>query len=158
MKKKEEEKAMKERSSVTVTADVHPDAPKETPRWPAAGRKQRTPQQLLSSGRFSMSVDTVNVNVEVLSANAKQTVASSVASNIIARCFQQREQEKQGQQAPAPVVVPMAPVSCPRLPWANVLPLVRPQLPLQPHQVQQHVQAPLQPQSSDDTRHVASAV
>ena len=40
MKKKEEEKAMKERSSITVTADVHHDVPKETPRWPAAERKQ----------------------------------------------------------------------------------------------------------------------
>ena len=40
MKKKEEEQARKERSSVTVIADVHRDAPKETPRHPAAERKQ----------------------------------------------------------------------------------------------------------------------
>ena len=154
MKKKEEEKAMKERSSVTVTADVHHDVPKETPRWPAAERKQQTPEQLLTSGRFSMSVDTVNVDVEVLSSNAKKAVASSLASNIIARCFQQREPEKQRQQ----VVVPLAPISCLRPPWANVLPLVRPQASLQAGQVQPHLQATLQPQSLDDTRCVASAV
>ena len=113
-----------------------------------------------------MSVDTVNVDVEVLSPNAKQAVISSVASNIVVRCFAQREQENQRPQAPAPVVVLMipwvqAPVACLRPPWANVLPLVRPQAPLQPHQVQPCVQTPLQPlcaQSSDDTRHVASAV
>ena len=40
MKKKEEEQVRKERSSVTVIADVHHDAPKETPRHPAAERKQ----------------------------------------------------------------------------------------------------------------------
>ena len=44
MKKKEEEKAMKERRSVTVAADIHLDAPKESQRQPAAERKQPTPQ------------------------------------------------------------------------------------------------------------------
>ena len=43
MKKKEVEQESKERSSVTVIADVHRDTPKETPRHPAAERKQRTP-------------------------------------------------------------------------------------------------------------------
>ena len=95
MKKKEEEQARKERSSVTVIADVHCDAPKETPRCPAAERKQQTPHQLLTSGRFSMSVDTVNVDVEVLCPNERQAVISLVASNIATRCIAERDRCKE---------------------------------------------------------------
>ena len=52
-------------------------------------------QQLLTSGKFSMSVDTVNVDVEVLCPNERQAIISSVASNIMARCIAKRDRCKE---------------------------------------------------------------
>ena len=42
-----------------------------------------------------MSVDTVNVDVEVLCPNERQAIISSVASNIAARCIAERDRCKE---------------------------------------------------------------
>ena len=42
-----------------------------------------------------MSVDTVNVDVEVLCPNERQAVISLVASNIVARCITERDRCKE---------------------------------------------------------------
>ena len=63
MRKREEEKALKDNSTVTITADMH----KEMPRCPPRDRKQKTPGQMIqAAGRFSMQVDDIPVNVKVV--------------------------------------------------------------------------------------------
>ena len=66
---------MKDRSKVTVTAEMH----QETPRHPSVERKQRIPVQMIKTqGRFLMQMADIPVNVEVISSNAKQALVSSV--------------------------------------------------------------------------------
>ena len=57
------EKALKDKSTVTVTVDVH----REMPRCPPGDRKQKTPGQMIqAASRFSTQVDDIAVNVEVV--------------------------------------------------------------------------------------------
>ena len=79
---------MKDRSKVTVTAEMH----QETPRHPSVERKQRIPVQMIKTqGRFLMQMADIPVNVEVISSNAKQALVSSVASGIIAKVRAEKE-------------------------------------------------------------------
>ena len=80
MKICEEEKALKDRSTVTVTAEGY----REMPRHPPADMKQKTPRQMLqTAGRFSMQVGDIPVNVEVILPHAKQALVSTVTSSKI---------------------------------------------------------------------------
>ena len=91
MKKCEEENALKDKSTATITADVH----REMPRCPPADRKQKTPGQMIGlqeAGIFSMQVDDIPVNVEVV----PHPLVSSVVSNIVSKVMS----ENKGQEIP----------------------------------------------------------
>ena len=113
---------------MTVQAEVHRD----TPRRLTADRKQKQPTQgLVRQGRFSINVENIDVNVEVLWPNAKKILTAEIAKDV-------------AEQFMAWDVHPVAPRACvqapPRPQWASALPVPR-------------------PQSSDaDTRCVSSAV
>ena len=90
MKKCEEEKALKDKSTVTITADVH----REMPRCPPGDRKQKTPGQMLqAAGRFSMQVDDIPVNVEVLP-HPLVSVVSNIVSKVMAENKGQKDPNK----------------------------------------------------------------
>ena len=68
MKKKEEENKQKEKNTIQVQAEVHRDTPS---RLPTERKQWELAQMILPQGRFSMNVENVDFNVEVLSPNAK---------------------------------------------------------------------------------------
>ena len=82
---------MRDKSSVTVTAEVHA----EIPRWPPSDRKQKTPSQLLAPGRFRLEVDDIPVNVEVV-----QPVVPPVVSTVVSSIVTKVMGEKKGQKDP----------------------------------------------------------
>ena len=172
MKKREEENKQKEKHTMTVQAEVHRD----THRRLIADRKQKQPtQRLVRQSRFSINVENIDINVEVLSPNAKKILTAEIAKDV-------------AEQFMAWNVHPVAPRACvqapPRPQWASALPVPRAQSCMaQPHVVcpvvcpvvhpvapRPHSQAPPRPpwasalpvprpQSSDaDTRCVSSAV
>ena len=167
-KKREEENKEKEKHTMTVQAEVHRD----TPRRLTTDRKQKQPTQMLvRQGRFFINVENIDVNVEVLSPNAKKLLTTKIVKDV-------------AEQFMAWNVHPVAPragvQTLPRPQRASALPVPRAQPQMaQPsivHQVvcpvapRACVQAPPRPpwasalpvprpQSSDaDTRHVSSAV
>ena len=76
MKKREEENKQKEKHTMTVQAEVHRD----TPRRLTADRKQKQPTQMLvRQGRFSINVQNIDINVEVLLPNAKKVLTTKIA-------------------------------------------------------------------------------
>ena len=91
MKKHEGEKALKDKSPVTITADVH----RETPRHPPGDRKQKTPRQMIqASGRFCMQVDDIPVNVEVVPHPLVSSVVSNNVSKVMAEDKGQKDPNK----------------------------------------------------------------
>ena len=95
MKKCEEEKALKDKSTVTVSADVH----REMPRCPPADRKQKTPGQMIGlqeAGKFSMQVDDIPDNVEVV----PHPLVSSVFSNIVSKVMSENKGQKDPNKHP----------------------------------------------------------
>ena len=93
MKKHEEEKALKDKSTVTITADVH----REMPRFPPGDRKQKTPGQMIqAAGRFSMQVNDIPVNVEAV----PHPLVSSVVSNIVSKVMVEDKGQKDPNKHP----------------------------------------------------------
>ena len=72
MKKREEENKQKEKHTMTVQAEVHRDTPK---------RQKQPTQMLVRQGRFSINVENNDVNVEVLSPNAKKVLTAKIAKD-----------------------------------------------------------------------------
>ena len=65
---------------LTVEAEVH----QETLRKLSPRRMQLEPaQMLITQGRFSMNVENIDINVEVLSPKEKQTLTSKLAKDIV---------------------------------------------------------------------------
>ena len=88
MQKCEAKNTLKEKSTVTITAEVH----QETPRCPPADRKQKTPMQILqATGRFSMQVEDIPVNVEVVHPHP---LVSSVVSYIVSKVMDEDKAKK----------------------------------------------------------------
>ena len=163
MKKREEENKQKEKHTMTVQAEVH----RNTPRRLTTDRKQKQPTQMLvRQGRFSINVENIDINVEVLLPNAKKLLTTKIAKDVAEQfmawnvcpvapraCVQAPPRPQRASALPVPraqppvvhpVVCPVAPRACVqaprRPPWASALPVPR-------------------PQSSDaDTRCVSSAV
>ena len=64
---------------MTVQAEVQRDTPKRL----TADRKQKQPTQMLvRQGRFSMNVENIDINAEVLSPNAKKVLTARIAKDI----------------------------------------------------------------------------
>ena len=127
MKKREEENKQKEKHTMTVQAEVHRD----TPRRLTADRKQKQPTQMLvRQGRFSINVENIDVNVEVLSPNAKKVLTAKITKDV-------------AEQFMAQNVCPVAPRACVQAPlrpqWASALPVPR----AQPRMAQPHVVHPV---------------
>ena len=79
MKKREEQNKQKEKHTMTVQAEIHRD----TPRRLTTDRKQKQPTQMLvRQGRFSINVENIDVNVEVLSPNAKKLFTTKIAKDV----------------------------------------------------------------------------
>ena len=96
MKKHQEEKALKDKSAVTVTADVHREM--EMPRCSTGDRIQKTPGQMIqAAGIFSMQVDDIPVNVEVL---PPHPLVSSVVSNIVLKVMGKHKGQKDPNKHP----------------------------------------------------------
>ena len=94
MKKHEEEKALKDRSTLTMTTEVH----RETLRCPPADRKQKTPGQMLqSAGRFSMQVADIPVNVEVVPLHP---LVSLIISGIVSKVMAEEKGKKDPSKQP----------------------------------------------------------
>ena len=113
-----------------VQAEVHRD----TPRRLTADRKQKQPTQMLvRQGRFSINVENIDINVEVLSPNAKKVLTTKIAKDV-------------AEQFMAWNVHPVAPRACVQAPpkpqWASALPAPR----AQPHVVRPVVH-PLAPRA-----------
>ena len=114
MKKRAEETKQKEKNIITIEAEVH----WETLRRLSTERKQQElAQMLINQGRFSMHVENIDINVDILSPKAKQALTSKLAKDIAHRFMAQH-----------PVVCPVEP---------RQQPLVYPVQPIQPQ-----VQAP----------------
>ena len=93
MKKCEEEKVFKDKSTVTITAEVHREM--EMPRYPPGDRKKKTPGQMIqAAGRFSMQVADISVNVEVIPPHAKQAFVSTIASGYISKAMGEKDPSK----------------------------------------------------------------
>ena len=127
MKKREEENKQKEKHTMTVQAEVHRD----TPRRLTADRKQKQPIQMpVRQDRFSINVENIDVNVDVLSPNAKKVLTTQIAKDVA-------EQFMAWNVCP---VAPRAYVQAPPRPqWASALPVPR----AQPQMAQPHVVYPL---------------
>ena len=127
MKKREEENKQKEKHTMTVQAEVHRD----TPRRLNADRKQKQPTQMLvRQGRFSINVENIDVNIEVLSPNAKKVLTAKIAKDV-------------AEQFMAWNVCPVAHrahvQALPRPQWASALPVPR----AQPHMAQPPIVHPV---------------
>ena len=80
MKKREEENKQKEKNMIKIQAEVH----RETHRRLSTDRKQWEPAQMLvTQGRFSMNVENIDINVEVLSPNAKKALTPEIAKDVV---------------------------------------------------------------------------
>ena len=156
MKEREEENKQKEKNTIQVQAEVH----RETPWRPPTERKQwELTQMILPQGRLAMNVENVDVNVEVLSTNAKHALTAKIAQDFVQKFMAQPVQAPVTQARPwvhAPITQArprvQAMVTQTRPHWATALPVVRPQVEtpvvrpqVHVHVVRPQVQAPLQP-------------
>ena len=80
LKKREEEDKQKEKNTIKVQEEVH----RETPRRLNTDRKQwELAQMFVTQGRFSMNVENIDVNVEVLSPNAKKALTAEIEKYVV---------------------------------------------------------------------------
>ena len=106
---------------MTVQAKVHRD----TPRRLTADRKQKQPTQMLvRQGWFSMNVENIDINVEVLSPNAKKVLTAKLAKDVAEQFTAQNvcpvTPRAQPRMAQPPIVHPVVcPVVCPVAPRAQ---------------------------------------
>ena len=70
----------KEKNMITVEAEVCWETPR---RLSTEGKQWEPAQMLINQGRFSMNVENIDINVEVLSSKEKQALTSKLAKDIV---------------------------------------------------------------------------
>ena len=105
MKKREQVNKQKEKNMIKVQEEVH----RETPRRPSTDSKQwELTQMLVTQGRFSMNVENIDINVEVLSPNAKKALTAEIAKDVVQNFMAQWVPQVTPWAQP-PIVCPVAP-------------------------------------------------
>ena len=105
MKKREEENKQIEENMIKVQTEVH----RETPRRPTTDRKQQElAQMLVTQDRFSMNVENIDVDVEVLSPKAKKSLTTKIAKDVVHKFMAQQVPQVTPWAQPQ-VVHPVAP-------------------------------------------------